>query len=87
MFCAPKKVFELTGGYDESFEHAYYDDDDFYMNCKKHGFNFKIVSTVGIKHPPYGGTTIGMIPGSWKERNHQKFINKWGVEAPSKPRL
>jgi GT2 family glycosyltransferase len=80
LFCVPRWVFEKTGGYDEQYEHAYFDDDDFLANLNQNNIPTKVVDTVNFSHPPVGGSTLHKINDrdGFFERNRQRFIEKWG---------
>ena len=80
MFCVPRTVYELCGGYDERYTIAYFDDDDFLMNLKTHGVETCGIESVNVLHP-VGGTTLHTYP-DWQqffEENRQKFNEKWGT--------
>lgn len=81
VFCVPRKIFEVTGGYDESYEQAYYDDWDFWKQVEADGFNRKVIPTVNFSHPPSGGTTLHRIDDmeGFRERNRQRYNDKWGA--------
>jgi glycosyltransferase involved in cell wall biosynthesis len=81
MFCVPKTVLELVGGYDERYTIAYFDDDDFIMNLKAHNVKIQNVPSVNVLHP-VGGTTLHTYP-NWQEffeENRLKFNEKWGTQ-------
>jgi GT2 family glycosyltransferase len=82
-FCVPREIYEATGGYDESYEQAYYDDWDFWRMVESKGFDKKVISTVNFTHPPVGATTLSTIAGinDIRERNRIKYFKKWGAEA------
>ncbi len=80
MFCVPRTVYELCGGYDERYTIAYFDDDDFLMNLETHGIETRGVGSVNVLHP-VGGTTLHTYEG-WQnffEENRKKFNEKWGT--------
>lgn len=81
IFCVPREVYNITGGYDERYEQAYFDDDDFIFTLNKHNIPMMAVLDVDISHPPLGATTLDEIKkekGDFYERNKQKFLEKWG---------
>lgn len=82
-FCVPKYIYEETGGYDEEYEQAYYDDWDFWRNVEHKGFGKQIVDTVNFIHPPHGATTLGTLAdiNEIRERNRLRYYEKWGEDA------
>lgn len=80
IFCVPKSVVGLTGGFDENYEIAYFDDDDFKFTVEKCRVPMKTVDTVSVYHPPHGGTTLDKNPNrnEFFEKNKQYFLEKWG---------
>lgn len=77
-FCLPMAVYELIGGFDGSYEHGYYDDNDLEFTLRKYGIGIELVDSVNIGHPPVGGTTLERIPGDFRDANQQRFLEKWG---------
>jgi GT2 family glycosyltransferase len=80
VFCVPREIFEVTGGYDETYEQAYYDDNDFWANVESKGFRRQPIDSVDFSHPPQGGNTLHKIDNMnvWRETNRRKFNEKWG---------
>jgi GT2 family glycosyltransferase len=56
FFVMPRWVYEKTGGFDEDFGLAYYEDNDFILRLKKFGIPMKAVPSVKISHE--GGKTV-----------------------------
>ena len=83
VFCIPRYVYEATGGYDETYEQAYYDDWDFWRNVESKGFEKLAIPFVNFNHPPLGATTLDKITGisDIRERNRIKYYEKWGANA------
>lgn len=91
IWAAPRTVFEKVINhneeklgkrwvFDENFENAYYDDDDFLFTVRELGIGYKNVPECNVYHPPHGGTTLHEIDNmpAWRERNKQYFEKKWG---------
>ena len=83
IFCVPKNIYEKTGGYDENYKHAWFDDTDFVMTLSKHGIPMQSVPSVNVFHPHGGGTTIKTLPDldDVKRFNQEYFEKKWGPSA------
>jgi len=79
IFCVPRNVIDATGGFDENYEIAYFDDDDFGFTVKDKGFSLTGVDSVNVSHPK-GGTTLETREDRNEifEKNKQYFFNKWG---------
>lgn len=78
VFCVSRKAYEITGGFDERYINAYFDDDDFLATCRKFNVPTIAVKSVSFGHPN-GGTTLNDLPSYYYD-NRQKFIDKWGRE-------
>lgn len=82
MFCLPRKVYGQVGGYDESYDGAYWIDSEYWYRLIQTGNNPDIHYEVNIKHE-HPATTIGTL--SEKERNEADgrawFVSKYGVDA------
>ena len=83
IFCVPKTVYELTGGYDENYQHAWFDDTDFILTLEKHKIPMQSVPSVNVFHPHNGGTTLKTIPNFDEAKNHNEeyFNRKWNPSA------
>lgn len=80
FFCVPREVVKSTGGYDEEYTVAYFDDDDFFRNAQSNGFGSMCIESVNIVHPE-PGTTLHTYPNhsEFFELNKARFQQKWGV--------
>ena len=79
IFCAPREVILATGGFDENYEIAYFDDDDFEFTTRDKGFEIRGIEEVNVYHPPHG-TTLDRRADRQEifEKNKEYFVNKWG---------
>ena len=79
IFCVPRDIIDATGGFDENYDIAYFDDDDFGYTVKDKGFLLSSVNSVNVAHPK-GGTTLELREDRKEiyEKNRLYFKNKWG---------
>ena len=79
IFCVPREVINATGGFDENYKIAYFDDDDFLFTVKEKGFDVKGVEEVNVYHPPEG-TTLDKRADRQQiyDENKEYFFRKWG---------
>jgi len=79
IFALPKKIWEELGGFDGSYKHGYFDDNDAIFKLLDKGYKTKVINTVNIEHPHFG-TTLEAIEGSrsFFLENQDKFLKKWG---------
>ena len=84
-WCTPRAVYERMGGcLDEGYSDGlYYEDDDYYMSIRAHGFDTCEVQTVLFGHP-YPSATLRGDP-----RQQEKFVingnyynKKWNGVKP-----
>lgn len=79
IWCAPREIIEATGGFDENYEIAYFDDDDWKFTVLDKGFKTKGIDTVNVYHPPTG-TTLDKREDRDHifHKNRAYFKEKWG---------
>jgi len=47
-----KSIFEIMGGFDESFPHPHMEDTDFRERVKQNGYSFAFIQSARVNHPP-----------------------------------
>jgi len=80
IFCVDREMVEKTGGFDENYHIAYFDDDDFLFTVREKGYAVQTVPEVNVYHPPIGGTTLEKRSDRSEiyEKNKAYFKEKWG---------
>lgn len=75
-FMLPRWVYEKIGGFDEQFNLAYYEDDDYCLRLKEAGIP---MITKNVHFESKGGQTLKFIPERMEKyaQNRQKFLAKW----------
>lgn len=71
-----KEVVDKTGGFDEKFDPAYFEDTDFSFNICKAGYKLCICRQISISHVPHQ-TTKNLDFNEIFYKNQTIFHNKW----------
>lgn len=82
FFCMPRWIYEKTGGFDESFGLAYYEDNDFLMRLKDMKIPVRRVPGLIVSH--LGGVTVKAL-GKEQEASAfgaARWKEKWGDRDP-----
>ncbi len=79
MFCLPRWVYDKIGGFDEQFELAFFEDDDYIMRLRQAKIPMKPCETVKVR--TLGSQTVKAMDINPYNDNRQKFIKKWGVDS------
>lgn len=80
-FCLSKKMWESIGGFDGSYRHGYFDDNDAITSLVEKGYKTQVIGSVNVLHPQNGGTTLEALmktDGNFFKENQDKFLKKWG---------
>ncbi|MCR5178431.1 MAG: glycosyltransferase family 2 protein, partial [Lachnospiraceae bacterium] len=74
-------LFHALGGFDERFSPGYYEDDDLCLRIRREGFRLFVCRGSFIYHAGSQSFAKKSAVEELVERNHLKFIEKWGAEA------
>jgi glycosyltransferase involved in cell wall biosynthesis len=83
FWVAPRHVLDRVGLFDDRFEGAFWEDDDFLMRLREAGIPTRQVSSVRVGHR--GGLTLTKIPSqaaAWYQGNEERFQEKWDWLPP-----
>jgi glycosyltransferase involved in cell wall biosynthesis len=82
MFCMPREIFAITGGFDESYEGVYYIDSELWYRLKMMNYPPITIEQVDIFHH-HPASTIKTLSSKEKNEHEGKnwFISKWGEQA------
>jgi glycosyltransferase involved in cell wall biosynthesis len=83
FWVAPSPILERIGPYDDRFEGAFWEDDDFLLRLREAGIPTRQIPSVQVRHR--GGLTLTKVPdraGDWYRRNEKRFQAKWNGFLP-----
>lgn len=84
LFCAVlrRSVFEQVGPLDERFGYGMFEDDDYSLRLKEHGYRLLCAEDVFVHHWGSAGFSTNAFERYWRsfQENRQKFEDKWGLE-------
>lgn len=77
FFCLPRTVYEKIGGFDERFEGAYFEDDDYLKRLELAGIPCERVTGVVVAHK--GGVTVKALgkEEEYSQANRKRFEEKY----------
>jgi GT2 family glycosyltransferase len=84
FWVAPRDVIDRVGPLDESFEGAFFEDDDYLERLRGAGVPTRQVSSVRVESRRVG-LTMSKVPeraAEWYARNERRFEEKWGWVPP-----
>lgn len=73
FFCLPRSVYEKIGGFDERFEGAYYEDNEYLDRLAKNNIPVERVEGVLVDH--IGGVTVKALgkEEEWSQKNREVY--------------
>lgn len=86
-FMISTETVDKIGWFDEVFEPAYFEDNDYHYRCKLGAGEHGAIATTTSVFIHYGSRTqnqaLGtpIVPGDKFQKNHGRFLQKWGGET------
>lgn len=81
-FLFRRELMDTIGLLDERFTPGHYEDDDYCLRARSHGFKLVVCGDVLVHHE--GSASFKEhFPDGWQNlinRNHQQFIDKWDID-------